>query len=223
MRPAHFTPAAGPIALQKFSKLFPSKYRARSIVCVHPGVGNPVRQWSPGSFAELVDLLVELQQVNVILVGSREEAAIAGAVMTRISNKAAVRSLVGTLSISELPTLIQSSTLFVGNNSGPQHLAAALGVPTVGIHSGVVDAFEWAPLGRAAVAVRRRMKCSPCYLERVAECQRGMACLTGLRPRDVYLACLRALLPTSGAVNSTADKEVRNDSRATADADTYIV
>ena len=58
----------------------------------------------------------------------------------QVANPAAVRSLVGSSKLAELPALLAAASLFVGNNSGPHHLAAALEVPTVGIHSGAVDA-----------------------------------------------------------------------------------
>jgi ADP-heptose:LPS heptosyltransferase len=104
-----------------------------------------------------------------------------------------VLSLIGRVKLAELPALLAACALFVGNNSGPKHIAAALGVPTVGIHSGVVDATEWAPLGPRAVAVRRAMACSPCYLARPQDCHRELACLVGLEPAAVYAVCARLL------------------------------
>jgi ADP-heptose:LPS heptosyltransferase len=89
--------------------------------------------------------------------------------------------------------------LFVGNNSGPQHLAASLGVCTVGIHSGVVDAHEWGPAGRRALAIRRQMSCSPCFIEKARDCPRALACLSGLDSRDVFSRCMRMLRLAIGA------------------------
>jgi hypothetical protein len=79
-------------------------------------------------------------------------------------------------------------------------MAASLGVPTLGIHSAVVDAEEWAPLGAAAFALEKRVVCSPCYLAYASECPRGLACLTGLKPKDALVACQRllALRPAAG-------------------------
>ena len=81
--------------------------------------------------------------------------------------------------------LLTACALYVGNNSGPKHIAAALGVPTIGIHSGVVDAIEWGPIGKRAVAVRRNMTCSPCYIARLEDCPRSFACMRGLEPNLV--------------------------------------
>jgi O-antigen biosynthesis protein len=165
----------------------------RRLICVHPGVGSPIRQWPARYFAGLIDLLVAAHNVEIVLIGSPDEAEIAAEVMASVQRPAMVRSLVGALSLSELPGLLATAALFVGNNSGPQHLAAALGVPTVGIHSGTVDAREWGPVGPNAVAIRRNMVCSPCYLSDAKDCWRGLACLTELRPIDVYEICRRLL------------------------------
>jgi hypothetical protein len=61
------------------------------------------------------------------------------------------------------------------------------------VHSGVVDAVEWAPVGPAAVAVRRNMSCSPCYLSLPKDCIRDLACLKQLRSRDVFDVCRKFL------------------------------
>ncbi len=72
--------------------------------------------------------------------------------------------MAGTTSLADLPRLLKNCALYIGNDSGPKHVAAAVGIPTIGIHSGVVDPVEWGPIGPNAVALRRNMTCSPCYL-----------------------------------------------------------
>ena len=79
------------------------------------------------------------------------------------------------LPLAELPALLAGVSLFLGNNSGPKHIAAGLGVPTVGIHSGTEDVREWGPVGPNAIAVAREVVCAPCYLAHAADCRRGMA------------------------------------------------
>ncbi len=164
------------------------------LVCVHPGVGNAIRQWPERHFAGLVDLLVAREGARVVLIGTAAEAAVVEAVHARVRHKDAVVSLAGRTTLAELPALLGACALFVGNNSGPQHVAAALGVPTVGVHSAVVDAVEWGPLGTHAAAVRREMACGPCYLPQAADCPRALACLEGLLPATVFLLCRRMLV-----------------------------
>jgi ADP-heptose:LPS heptosyltransferase len=116
----------------------------------------------------------------------------------------AVTSLIGKVPLDELPGLLAGMSLFVGNNSGPKHIAAGLGVPTVGVHSGTEDVVEWGPVGPSALAVAREVACAPCYLAVAADCRRGLACLRQLEPARVYEACKRLLLlaPRGG----TADR-----------------
>ena len=89
-----------------------------------------LRQWPPQHFAELIDKLVELDSVNVALIGSADERTIEQLVLSGIRDRRSVYSLVDQLELAELPEFIGRCALFVGNNSGPQHIAAALGIPT---------------------------------------------------------------------------------------------
>jgi ADP-heptose:LPS heptosyltransferase/GT2 family glycosyltransferase len=157
----------------------------KPVVAVHPGVGNVMRQWPAEHFASLIDLLVEKNAVNAVLIGGAEEAELAEEVLGQVANRNSVVSVVGKTPLRQLPDLLRACALYVGNNSGPKHIAAALGVPTIGIHSGVVDAIEWGPIGTRAVAVRRNMACSPCYIARMEDCPRGFACMRGLEPTAV--------------------------------------
>jgi ADP-heptose:LPS heptosyltransferase/glycosyltransferase involved in cell wall biosynthesis len=185
--------------------LLPPAFAGRRLVCVHPDVGNPLRRWPAAHFAALIDLLAIREHCAAVLIGSEDETGVAEEVLRRVAPETPVLSLAGKLPLGELPTLLQACALFVGNNSGPQHVAAGFGVPTVGVHAGITDAREWGPSGPFSVAVQRRMSCGPCYIEFADECPREFACLTGLRPRDVYEAC--RLLLAAGAPAATPPGE----------------
>ena|SRR5579863_6888119 len=153
-----------------------------------------MKQWPSAHFAALIDLLTANDAAEIILIGGPDEAAVAAEVLRKLKRRKPVQSLVGKTKVADLPALLASAALFVGNDSGPKHIAAGLGIPTVGIHGGTADAREWGALGPASVAVRRDMRCSPCYLSQVAQCPRGLACLADLRPPEVYEVCRRMLL-----------------------------
>ena len=165
----------------------------RPVVGVHPAAGNVLRQWPPGHFAQLIDLICGTYDVNVALLGAPGETDIAEAVLAQTRASERVWSLVGRTKLADTLPLMRVMRLFVGNNSGPHHIAAAMGTPTVGVHSGVVSAREWGPLGPMAVAVQREMTCGPCYIDKPALCPRGLACLQGLRPGDVFRICEQML------------------------------
>jgi len=137
-----------------------------------------------------------MENLHVILIGAPEDADLAEKILRPLANRRSVWSLIGHVKLADLPALLTRCTLFIGNNSGPQHIAAGLGVSTVGIHSGVVDAREWGPKGTRAVALQRAMTCAPCYHTKPAECPRALACLRELSPRDVLQVCQQLLATT---------------------------
>jgi ADP-heptose:LPS heptosyltransferase len=179
----------------------PGARRARPVVCVHTGAGSRNKQWPAESFAGLIDLLAGEAGAAIVIIGGPDEAAFANTVIRRARRRAAVENRVGRTPLAELPALLATVDLYVGNDSGPKHIAAALGVATIGIHSGSVDAGEWGAVGPRALTIRRDMSCSPCYLARIEDCHRGLACLDGIRVGDVFEAC-RRMLALSGAAAS---------------------
>jgi ADP-heptose:LPS heptosyltransferase len=179
---------------------------ARPVVCIHPGAGNVMKQWPEADFIALVALLLDRHPVNVLLIGGPDEAATVAALEREIAAPERLGSVAGRLALGELPGLLARCALFIGNDSGPKHIAAALGVPTVGIHSGTVDPAEWGPLGPDAVAIARGMSCAPCYLNREQDCPRALACLHGIDPGAVYRLCrpVLAALPALAAAPAAA-------------------
>ncbi len=138
------------------------------------------------SYADLIDMFVSKDCLHVVLIGGPNEVKAVEAIRAHVAQPEKVISLVDAVSLGDLPVVLQACRLFVGNDSGPKHLAAALGVPTLGIHSSNVDAAEWGPLGPSAAAVRRRMGCGPCYISVPSDCHRRLACIHGIRASDVY-------------------------------------
>jgi len=182
-----------------FSESLPDGLFARPVVCVHPASGSPLRVWPAQYFAGLIELILTEYDVNVALIGDGSDAALADEIRAGRQFPGAVSSLAGLIPLERLPRFLARCALFIGNNSGPQHIAAGLGTPTIGIHSGVVDSREWAPIGPAAVAIRRNMTCSPCYFALREQCARDVACLNELRPGDVLPMCRRLLAIRAGA------------------------
>ncbi|WP_158926539.1 glycosyltransferase family 9 protein [Acidisphaera sp. S103] len=159
---------------------------AKPVVAIHPGAGNITKQWPEEHFSALIDLLVEKNGVNILLVGGADEVDVASKLLESVQHPKAIASMTGKTTLVDLPRLLKNCVLYIGNDSGPKHIAAAVGIPTVGIHSGVVDPVEWGPVGLNAVALRRNMTCSPCYLAKAEDCPRALACLRLFEPNLVY-------------------------------------
>jgi ADP-heptose:LPS heptosyltransferase len=78
---------------------------------------------------------------------------------------------------------MEGCRLFVGNDSGISHMAAALGIPTIAIF-GPTDPVLWSPRGNKVVVVRKEIECSPCPQEKFLRCQRA-ECLYRVEMADV--------------------------------------
>ncbi len=167
---------------------------SRPVIAVHPGAGNITKQWPTEHFSALMDLMIDRHNVNVMLIGGPDELTVVDELLSRTLYPNSVGSMAGKTSLADLPRLLLRCALYIGNDSGPKHIAAAVGIPTIGVHSGVVDPVEWGPIGPRAVALRRNMTCSPCYLANAEDCPRSLACLRLLEPNLVYEAA-RMLLP----------------------------
>jgi ADP-heptose:LPS heptosyltransferase len=98
--------------------------------------------------------------------------------------------LIKGLSLIGLASVIEGCRLFIGNDSGITHLAAALGVPTVAIF-GPTDPKRWAPRGKHVAVVRGDLSCAPCSREKFLQCQE-VECLNTVEVGDV-LAALSSL------------------------------
>ena len=127
--------------------------------------------------------------------GIKSERKLADGIIGRMHHKGQAFSLAGKLSLNAFLYLLKKCDLFVGNNSGPVHMAANLGVPTVGVYAGTSHAREWGPIGPPGTCRSSGVGCSPCYLTCYNDCRYDIPCLKYLHPEQVWQAALRMLIP----------------------------
>lgn len=151
----------------------------KPIISIHAGAGNIHKQWTTEGFAEVADWL-SAQGFQVIFVGADRDLEKIDATMSMLGHKA--YNLGGSLSIGELMALFEMSTLFLGNDSGPMHLAAAMGTPVVALF-GPVDERRWRPLSPNSVVLRGQEPCDDCRSKR-KDCD-NFPCITLLSPNKV--------------------------------------
>jgi len=131
-------------ATQGFFAGWGAKEGAR-ILAIHPGSGSPGKNWPPEKFARIADWAAERAEI-LLLSGPAER----GAEEIRKSMKRASPFVADTLPLIRLAGVLKWSRAYLGNDSGITHLAASLGVPTVGLF-GPTDPAVWGPRG---IAVR---------------------------------------------------------------------
>ncbi len=103
----------------------------KPLVVLHPGASDGRRRWSPQNFAQVGDALAQ-DGYAVVIVGVADENELAQEVVAGMNSS--VRNLCGQLTLSGLTGLLAQAALVIGNDSGPRHLAEAVGAPTVGIY-----------------------------------------------------------------------------------------
>lgn len=154
------------------------------LVGIHPGSSEYLlsKRWMPERFAEVADYVVRAFGAEVIIVGGAAEAELAQKVSDCMKGPKPV-ILAGRTSIKEAAAVIERCNLFISNDSGLMHVAAAVGTPTVAIF-GPTDPHKNAPWGSEHVVVRKGSSCSPCIdYDKVLRCE--LDCLKGLSAGEV--------------------------------------
>lgn len=158
-------------------------------VVVHPGASVPARAWSPERHADLVDaLLAEGQRVAVT--GGPDERELTAAVAG--SPRPGVVDLGGATSWRQLAGVLAGADAIVVGNTGPAHLAAAVGTPVVSLFAPVVPPQRWRPWGvRHALLGDLEIACRGC---RARDCPLpGHPCLSTVTVADAVAALRRVL------------------------------
>jgi lipopolysaccharide heptosyltransferase II len=105
----------------------------RPLVVVHPGATAASRRYPPEQYARAIDLLIQQTGCDAVFTGDAHELGLVDSV--RAAMRFPARSLVGELGLAELGALIEAADLLVSNNTGPAHIAAAVGTPVVDLYA----------------------------------------------------------------------------------------
>lgn len=134
----------------------------KPLFAIHLGAGTSAKRWPIDSWRSLVARLIADQGVQVAVLGGEEDRQL-GAALAADFAAADVSDWTGNLRLDETAALIEQADLFVGADSGPAHLAAAVGTPAVVLFSGTNDSRQWRPFGPHVAVVRHEVACSPCH------------------------------------------------------------
>jgi len=162
-------------------------------VAFGPGAAyGSAKCWPPERFAELGDRLIADCDADVILFGTVSERETTERIAARMRHSPVNFS--GQTTIGDLPSLFAACSLFIGNDSGAMHVAAAAGLPVVAIF-GPTDPDGTAPLTRNRMLVSRNVSCAPCFLR---HCPIDHRCMERIEVDAVYAAALLSLENMNG-------------------------
>jgi ADP-heptose:LPS heptosyltransferase len=174
---------------------------ANLLVTMHVGGDgfNGRKRWSPERFARVANHLISTFNAHVLIVGGKADVSLSNAVAALIPHGATV--VAGRTSLKETGALIEMSALFVGNDSCPLHISAAVGTPSVGIF-GPSDYRHFQPIGRRNYRqriVHSTLPCSPCFrfigndAPWVPNTCYSLACLNAIDPEQVVKEAVELL------------------------------
>src|ERR1044072_7106527 len=130
----------------------------QNIALIHPAAAFATKQWAVEKFARVVEFLAERGFTSVAIAASDEQA-----LLEQLRSETTVKVVTLALSLPEVTALAARSQLFVGNDSGIAHIAAAVGTPSVVVF-GSSNIAHWRPWNRApAEVVFEEMPCQPCH------------------------------------------------------------
>jgi len=145
------------------------------------------KRWPPASFAEVAARLQQEGFGAVVMIGGPDERADIAEVNRRMKTPAI--DLAGATTVGLLPALLSRASLLITNDSGPMHVAAAVGIPIVALF-GPTSAARTGPYGVGHAVLSGNVPCSPCF-SRTCHNTVPLECLTMVSPQQV-LAAARA-------------------------------
>ena len=145
-----------------------------------------VKCWPLDNFLDVGLRLLKDPRLRIVLVGGKEDTQQASILLKAWGVRAI--SFTGKATILQTAEILRRCKLFVGVDSGPMHLAAALGRPVVGIFASVVFPVLWKPWGEQSLQLRHSVPCEFCFASS-GICPTGtMECIRGIRVADVLEA-----------------------------------
>jgi heptosyltransferase-2 len=173
------------------------------LVALCPGsINSRAKRWPAERFADLADRLIKELDAQVILIGSSAEQDVSAEVERQM--KLVPVTLTGKTSLSELVAVLSQADLLITNDTGPAHIAAAVGTPTLVIF-GPTNPVTTRPFSDVAEMLRQPPDCAPCMLR---DCPIDHRCMTAIASDEVYRRAAAMLLQKPERVASNGLRAV---------------
>jgi lipopolysaccharide heptosyltransferase II len=171
----------------------------RPWLLLHPGASAASRRYPPGHWARVLALLAQRSGLPVVITGSATEMELVEDI--RAASGTAAHALAGQLSLGELGAALRLAAVALTNNSGPAHIAAAVGTPVVNLYA--LTNPQHTPWNVRSRVLFQDVPCRFCFK---SACPAGHhECLAGVAPERVVEAVLELLPPAPASVETEAD------------------
>ncbi len=166
--------------------------KREKFVVIHPSASCPSKRWPDKYFSQLTNMIKDKLGLNVIVVAAPTESKHG----QKIIEENDVVDLRGKLSIAQIGALLSQASLFISNDSGPVHIAAALKTPVISIfgrkNPGLAP-LRWRPLGENSYFFHKEVGCQKCLAH---DCDKGFLCLKEIKPEEVFELAKKILYNT---------------------------
>jgi ADP-heptose:LPS heptosyltransferase len=170
--------------------------KERPLVAIHIGGHYFIRKrWPLANFVEFIRILIAKLGLQVVLVGGQEDVEDSLIIKAMVPN---IISAVGMLKLAETAALLKKCRLFIGNDSGPLHLAAALNIPTIGLFGPTAPSQFYPYKPPRHTFIYKNLSCSPCYRfgggiwQYLPRCSKAY-CMEEITVQEVIFAALQTL------------------------------
>ncbi|MBO0778661.1 MAG: lipopolysaccharide heptosyltransferase II [Ktedonobacteraceae bacterium] len=169
----------------------------RPLIACHVTSNNgQSKRWPIPYWSTLIDRLIQEDDANIVLTGAPVDLSIIKAVLDRVQARSSSPiNMAGKTSLAQLAALLQRTNLLITGDSGPMHIAAAVGTALIAIH-GPTDPAHSGPISPQATVLRSDIWCSPCYhAQGPADCRFFTTqCMKNITP-DQVLRVARQKVP----------------------------
>ncbi|OGX44074.1 MAG: lipopolysaccharide heptosyltransferase II [Omnitrophica WOR_2 bacterium RIFCSPLOWO2_12_FULL_51_8] len=162
------------------------------LLLIHPGASCPSKIWPPERFAQAADRLAQDYGLRVVIVAGPKDIALAKQAQEKMHQPAI--NLAGKTSLGQLAGLLKRCRIFICNDSGPMHIAAALEVPVIAIFGRAQDGLSprrWGPLGKQSFVLHKDVGCIECLAH---NCVKQFTCLQAITVNDIVKAAASILV-----------------------------
>ena len=154
------------------------------LLAVHLGAGTAAKRWPARHWRDLIGRFLA-DGWRIIMVGGPDDVETAAS----IPEHPRLRDWTGRLAVTETAALLERADFFIGTDSGPAHIAASAGIPSVVLFSGTNRPGQWRPWSRRTLILRNRVDCRPCH-QKVCPLA-DHPCMNGIGPERVFRAAKR--------------------------------
>jgi len=159
------------------------------LIGVHPDASCPSKRWPMERFASLINTFASDERFRVVLIYGPGDPAAVSELKKRLKGR--IIDFSGRTSLRELAALLRRCSVFISNDSGPVHIATAVGTPNVTIFGRKQPGLgpkRWGPVGAGDVVLHKDVGCEICLAH---NCENGFKCLKAITVEEVYDKAMR--------------------------------